>query len=425
MAPLTITLIIALVLAQIGHLTLLRRQMTYVGARRDTVPADFAQAVDLPAHRKAADYTVAKGRVAMAEAVVTLLYGIALLLGGLTGLYGITSSFLGTGVLAGTVFLLLIGVISTVLTLPFDVYGTFKVEAAFGFNRTTPKTYVVDLVKGGVVNLILSGALIAGALWLMAVASGLWWLYAWVGLVAFSAAMVVIYPLWLAPLFNSFTPLPDGEVRSRIEALMDRCGFKASGLFVMDASKRSSHGNAYFTGFGKAKRIVLYDTLLDQNSPEEIEAVLAHELGHFKHKHILIMFLRFGLISFTAFAACGWLTQQPWFLDGFGVPFESNAIALALLSLCLEPVGLIFKPISNGLSRRAEFQADAFARRTVGAEPLVSALTRLSRENASTLTPDPLYALVTYSHPPVPIRVRKLRADQAAEESPRPAPAAP
>lgn len=414
MAPLTTALIVALALTLLVRLHLLQRHLAHVRAHREAVPADFAQAVDLPAHRKAADYTVAKGKLAMADGVVGFLFAVVLLLGGLTGLYELVTGWVPPGVLAGTVFLLLIGVIGTLIDLPLDLYGTFKVEADFGFNRTTPKIYVIDFLKGGLLNLAISGALIAGALWLMEAVSGLWWLYAWAGLVVFSAAMVVIYPLWLAPLFNTFTPLPEGEVRSRIEHLMARCGFKASGLFVMDASKRSSHGNAYFTGFGKAKRIVLFDTLLDQNTPEEIEAVLAHELGHFKHKHILLMFLRFGAVSLAAFAAFGWLTQQAWFLDGFGVPFDSNAIALALLSLCLGPVGLVSKPVSNWLSRRAEFQADAFARQTVGAEPLVSALTRLSRENASTLTPDPLYALVTYSHPPVPIRVQRLRADQAA-----------
>lgn len=414
MAPLTIALIIALALTLLFRLHLLLRHMAHVRSHRDAVPADFAQAVDLPAHRKAADYTVAKGKVALADGVIGFFYAAALLAGGLIGLHTLIAEILPPGIWAGTAFLVAIGVLGTVIELPLDLYSTFKVEADFGFNRTTPRTYVLDLLKGGVVNLVISVPLIAGALWLMEAVSGLWWLYAWAGLLTFSATMVVIYPLWLAPLFNTFTPLPEGEVRSRIEGLMARCGFKASGLFIMDASKRSSHGNAYFTGFGKAKRIVLFDTLLDQHAPDEIEAVLAHELGHFKHKHILLMFLRFAAVSLAAFAAFGYVAQQAWFLDGFGVSFDSNAMALALLSLCLGPVGLISRPVSNWLSRRAEFQADAFARKTVGAEPLVRALTRLSRENASTLTPDPLYALVTYSHPPVPIRVQRLREEQAA-----------
>lgn len=423
MAPLTTALLVALALALLVRLHLLLRHMAHVRTHRDAVPADFAPAVDLPAHRKAADYTVAKSRIAMANDVIGFLFAAALLLGGLTGLYSLVTATVPPGIWAGTLFLIAIGVLGTVIDLPLDLYATFKVEADFGFNRTTPKTYVIDLIKGGLVNLVISVPLIAGALWLMEVASGLWWLYAWAGLLAFSAAMVVIYPLWLAPLFNTFTPLPEGEVRDRIERLMARCGFTASGLFVMDASKRSSHGNAYFTGFGKAKRIVLFDTLIDQHDPDEIEAVLAHELGHFKHKHILLMFLRFAAVSLAAFAAFGYVAQQPWFLNGFGIPVASDAIALALLSLCLGPVGLVSKPVSNWLSRRAEFQADAFARRTVGAEPLVRALTRLSRENAATLTPDPLYALVTYSHPPVPIRVQRLREEQAPGSGASAAPA--
>jgi STE24 endopeptidase len=417
MAPLTAALIAALALTLLARLLLLGRQAAHVRAQGDHVPAAFAQTVDLPSHRKAAAYTVAKARLGMVGEVVHVLFSVALLLGGLTALDAAAAAALPPGIAAGTAFLLAVGVLGAIVDLPLEAYATFKVEAAFGFNRTTLRTYLLDLLKGAAVNLVLSGALIAGALWLMDAVAGLWWLYAWAGLLVLSVTLAIVYPLWLAPLFNTFTPLPDGEVRRRIEALMARCGFTASGLFVMDASRRSAHGNAYFTGFGKAKRIVLFDTLLDKHTPAEIEAVLAHELGHFKHRHILVMLLRFAVVSLAALAAFGYLTRQPWLLGGFGMPADNDAMALALLFLCLEPVGLIAAPLFNGMSRRAEFQADAFASRTVGAEPLVAALTRLTRDNAATLTPDPLYALVTYSHPPVPLRVHRLRADQDAGES--------
>jgi STE24 endopeptidase len=272
---------------------------------------------------------------------------------------------------------------------------------------------VVDLAKRGFISAVIGLPLLAGLFWVMRAWSGLWWLYAWMGLVAIMLLGPFVYVRLIAPLFNKFEPLADPTIGDRIEALLKRCGFHSSGLFTMDASRRSSHGNAFFIGFGRTKRIVLFDTLLDKQSPAEVEAVVAHELGHFKHKHVLFGLMRGAVTALAFLAAIGWLCKQPWLLPGFGFEHHDAAMALIAANMMLTVLSPMFHPLSNWISRRNEFQADDYARDKVGAEPLISALIRLSRDNASTLTPDPLYALVNYSHPPVPLRVSHMREKNA------------
>ena len=286
--------------------------------------------------------------------------------------------------------------------------GTFVLEQKFGFNRTTPLTFALDRLKSWTIALIVSVPLLLACLWAMRAFSGLWWLWTWFGVLALMLAAPTVYVRLVAPRFNRFTPLGEGGLRARIETLLSRCGFRSSGLFSMDASRRSAHGNAYFIGFGNTKRVVLFDTLIDNSTPEEVEAVVAHELGHFRHGHILFGMLRGAVMAFVVLAAFGWLTRQPWLLSSFGILYQDDALALLACLLLNGMVGPLFGPIGNWISRRNEFQADDYARRHVGAEPMISALLRLSRDNASTLTPDPLYALVHYSHLPVPIRIRHL-----------------
>ncbi|HYZ62852.1 MAG TPA: M48 family metallopeptidase, partial [Acetobacteraceae bacterium] len=313
-------------------------------------------------------------------------------------------------------FLVAVGAVSWALQLPFAILRTFGVEQRFGFNRTRPGGFALDKLKEAALSLILSVPLLYALLWLMR-QPGPWWLWAWLGLVGLMLALTEIYPRWIAPLFNRFTPL-EGALRARIEGLLRRCGFEASGLFVMDASRRSAHGNAYFTGLGRGKRIVLFDTLIARHSEAELEAVLAHELGHFKLNHIGIGLLRAAAILLAGCFAIGVLCKQPWLLPSFGITHQDDALALIVCVLTLQMAGPVLGIAGNWISRRHEYQADDFARRMVGAEPMIAALVRLSRNNASTLTPDPLYSLVNFSHPPVALRVgrlRQARSEAAAE----------
>jgi STE24 endopeptidase len=408
MLRMLLVLLLALAAETGFQLYLGRRQITHVLAHRAAVPADFAATMDLEAHQKAADYSAARLRVAMLQQVTGLILKCAFLLGGFDLLYDAISNLIGAGLLRSVVFILAFGALSEAVGLPFQVYRTFVVERRFGFNRTTPMRFLGDLLKAGLLGLVISVPLLLGAFWLMRNASGLWWLYAWVAFMLFTLSMSQAYPRFIAPLFNRFTPL-QGQLRQRLEALMARCGFHAEALFVMDASKRSAKGNAYLTGFGRSKRIVLFDTLLAQHTEDEIEAVLAHELGHFKHRHILLGTLRIALVSFLAFFCFGSLGKQPWLTASLGLVHHDDALSLLVFLMWANAVGPFLGLASNWFSRRAEFQADAFARKMVGADPLVSALTKLTRDSAGTLTPDPLYALFEYSHPPVPVRVWNLR----------------
>ena len=389
------------------ELALRTRQMSYVAGHRAVVPPDFADSVSLEEHRRAADYERARQRHGMAASLVGLIAALVWACAGYDAVYGWIENIVPSGLSRSVLFLVAVGAVSWILTLPFDILRIFGVEQRFGFNRTTPAAFALDKLKSAALSLGMSVPLLYGLLWLMQ-RPGPWWAWAWLGLVLIMLAMMEAYPRWIAPWFNRFTAL-EGPLRARIESLLHRCGFEATGLFVMDASRRSSHGNAYFSGLGRSKRIVLFDTLIANNSEAELEAVLAHELGHFKLNHIVTGLLQSSVTLFLAFFAIGWLCKQPWLLPSFGITHQDPALSLAVCVLVVQMAGPIVGIASNWVSRRHEYQADDFARRMVGAEPLVSALVKLSRDNASTLTTDRLYALVNFSHPPVPMRVQRLR----------------
>ena len=410
---LSLVFIAATVLWTLFSFYLSLRQSTFVARHRSSVPDDFAASLSLAEHQKAADYSLARERLDRWETLVATLVPIAFALGGIDLLYNALSGVIAPGIWRGVAFLVGTGVVGAVVELPFDAIRAFGVEDRFGFNRTTPARFIADRLKQAAITLVVAVPLLAALLEVMRRLTGLWWLYAWLGLLVIMIAAPSIFVRFIAPRFNRFDPL-EGSLRDRIEALLARAGFRASGLFTMDASRRTAHGNAYFIGFGRTKRIVLFDTLVDKSPPEEIEAVVAHELGHFKHRHVLFGLARAAVILFVVLAAFGWLAKQPWLLPAFGVSARDDAAALYVCMLLASIVGPLAAPISNWISRRNEYQADDFARRAVGAEPMVGALTRLARDNASTLTPDPLYALVHHSHPSVPLRVRNLRAMEAA-----------
>ncbi|WP_028206736.1 M48 family metallopeptidase [Paraburkholderia nodosa] len=404
------------VLAMVAtKLWLASRQIRFVAAHRGAVPAQFTATIPLAAHQRAADYTVARTRLGMIEIVLGAVVLIALtLLGGVQALdLGISDAigrdYVGQIALIGAVL-----AISGVVELPLDYYRQFVVEERFGFNRMTKRIFIMDRIKGLLIGAAFGIPLLFVVLWLMKQAGSLWWLWTWAVWVAFQMLVLVLYPTFIAPLFNKFEPLRDEALRSRIEALMQRCGFAAKGLFVMDGSRRSAHGNAYFTGFGAAKRIVFFDTLLARLSGSEIEAVLAHELGHFKRRHVIKRMVVTFAISLGLLALLGWLSQRVWFYEGLGVRPSllggNEGLALVLFFLAV-PVFLFFvTPLGSLSSRKHEFEADAFAATQTDAQHLVNALVKLYEDNASTLTPDPLYTAFYYSHPPASQRIDRLLA---------------
>ena len=392
---------------------LARRQRHYVLARRDAVPAHFSSRISLPAHQKAADYTVARNKLGMVEMVLDTIILLVLTLGGGLALLAAGAAMLSLGPLLRDVALVLaVALIVGAIGLPLSWYRTFVLEDRFGFNRTTPALWVADIVKGVLVAAALGVPLLMLVLWLMNRAGPWWWLGAWVAWVAFQVLVLVLYPTVIAPLFNEFRPLTDVGIRERIERLLARCGFAAKGLFVMDGSKRSAHGNAYFTGFGAARRIVFFDTLLQRLAPEEIEAVLAHELGHFKLRHVLKRAAWQALASLALLALLGWLVGEPWFYAGLGVPGPAPryGVALVLFMLALPVFTFLATPLASLYSRRHEFEADAYAAGHASATALVAALVKLYEDNASTLTPDPLHSAFYDSHPPAAIRIARLEA---------------
>jgi STE24 endopeptidase len=338
---------------------------------------------------------------------------LALTLGG-----GLAALLAWTGALAlpplaqDVLLVVAVAVVAGAFGLPFSYWSTFAVEARFGFNRTTRATWVADVAKGTAVAAALGLPLVALVVWLMRAAGPSWWLWAWLAWVGFQFLVLALYPTVIAPLFNKFTPLPDGPAKSAIEALLARCGFASKGLFVMDGSRRSSHGNAFFTGFGRAKRIVLFDTLVDRLAPDQIEAVLAHELGHFRLRHVPKRIAVSAIASAAFLALLAWLASAPWFYEGLGVPAEPGrpGVALVLFVLALPPFAFVLRPLASAWSRRHEFEADAFAAKNASAAALSQALVRLTEDNASTLTPDPVYSAVHHSHPTVAARVARLRA---------------
>jgi STE24 endopeptidase len=418
---LTIAFAAALVASLGVKLWLATRQMRHVAAHRDAVPAPFDGTVPLSAHQRAADYTLAKGRFGL----LSMAFGTAVLLGwtllgGLDALNVAVRDMVQPrfGPMAYQLALLAaFALVSGALDLPFEAWRTFRIEQRHGFNRMTPRLFVADMLKGMALAAVLGLPLAALVLWIMAAAGPWWWLVAWVVWTGFQLLMLVLYPTVIAPLFNKFQPLPDEALRARVQALMQRCGFSAKGLFVMDGSRRSAHGNAYFTGLGAAKRVVFFDTLLAKLTPVEVEAVLAHELGHFKHRHVMQrMVLVFGA-SLAGLALLGWASGQAWFYTGLGVQpnlaAPNDALALLLFMLALPPFLFFLSPLAAVYSRRHEFQADAYACAQADGSALASALLKLHEDNASTLTPDPLYVRFYYSHPPAGERLAALKTQIA------------
>ena len=391
-----------------ARLWLSTRQIRHVAQHRDQVPAAFAATVTLQAHQRAADYTIAKARLGLLTLGWTLLGGLDLLNQVLRDALQPRWGDMGYQLALLTAFTLL----GAVLELPFELYGTFVLEHRFGFNRMTPRLFVVDMIKGTVVGALIGLPLAALILWIMAALGATWWLWAWVAWVSFNLVLLVLYPTVIAPLFNTFEPLPDEALKSRVQALMQRCGFAAKGLFVMDGSKRSAHANAYFTGLGAAKRVVFFDTLLSRLSPGEVEAVLAHELGHFRHRHVLKRMVAIFGASLAGLALLGWLSTQSGFYAGLGVApnlaAPNSALALLLFSLALPPFMFFITPLASHLSRRHEFEADAYACRQADGRDLATALLKLHEDNAATLTPDPVYVRFYYSHPPASERLAAL-----------------
>jgi STE24 endopeptidase len=398
---------------------LARRHIRHVLAHRSQVPAEFAARIPLSAHQKAADYTVAKTRFGLWAALWnTLVLTGFTLLGGLQALSTALLHATGPGMVHQILLIVAFAIVSGALDLPFSYYRQFVLEERFGFNKMTVGLWIADAVKGGLVGAVIGLPLLWVVLTLMDTTGTLWWLYAWLVWSGFQLLMMVLYPTVIAPLFNKFTPLADEKLKDRIEGLMTRVGFAAKGLFVMDGSKRSAHGNAYFSGFGSNKRIVFFDTLLSRLAPEEIEAVLAHELGHFKLKHIIKRIGVLFALSLAFLALLGWLKTQVWFYTGLGVlPLlgqSNDAMALLLFSLVLPVFTFPFSPLTSITSRKHEFEADAFAASHSDARDLVSALVKMYEDNASTLTPDPIHSAFYDSHPPASVRIRQLRLAGAA-----------
>ncbi|MDE2368141.1 MAG: M48 family metallopeptidase [Burkholderiales bacterium] len=418
----TYAFVAALLLSTALRCWLSTRQMRHVALHRDEVPAIFEGRVTLQAHQRAADYTLARGRhglVAMAWSAALLLAWT--LLGGLDALNALLRDALleRHGALVYQLALLAaFAVIGSLAELPLDWYETFRIEQRFGFNRMTPALWFADLAKGAALGAAIGLPLAALILWIMGASGGLWWLWAWIAWTAFNLLALVVYPTLIAPLFNKFEPLADGALVARVQALMQRCGFAAKGLFVMDGSRRSAHANAYFTGLGSSKRVVFFDTLLQRLSPGEVEAVLAHELGHFKHRHVLQRMVSLFALSLAALALLGWLASRSGFYLGLGVTpnlgAPNDALALLLFMLALPPFMFFVSPLMAQWSRRHEFQADAYACAQADGSELASALLKLHEDNATTLTPDPVYARFYYSHPPAGERLAALPAPHPA-----------
>lgn len=392
------------------RLWLAGRQLQSVSRHRRSVPAAFAGRFSLADHQLAADYTQAKVRLSQISAIVDTLLLLALTLGGgIAWLQSAISYWLPAGdIIQGVALFVAVLAISGAVGLPATLYSTFVIEARFGFNRTSPGLFMLDQIKGMAVGLVLGVPLLALVLWLFVAAGAQWWLWTWLVWSGFSLAMMWLFPTVIAPVFNRFEPLQDGELKQRIDALLARCGFRSSGVFVVDGSKRSSHGNAYFTGFGAAKRIVFYDTLIRQLDPDEIEAVLAHELGHFRLRHVAKRITVTLGLALVLLWILGGLAMLPAFYAGLGVATPSPAAALLLFMLVVPVLTFPFTPLASWSSRQHEFEADAFAAGHASAACLVSALTKLYRDNASTLTPDPLYSAFYDSHPPAAIRIQAL-----------------
>jgi STE24 endopeptidase len=400
----------ALALSTLTRLWLAKRHLAHIEAHRSTVPREFASVIELADHQKAADYTSAKTRFGM----LSVLFDAAVLLaftvfGGIQSLNTIANSWFSGSIVIGMATIVAVLLLTSLLEAPFNLYRTFVIESRFGFNRTTPLLYMTDTVKSILLGAVLGLPLLYAVLWLMERMGDYWWLYVWFLWVGFNLLVLFIYPTYIAPIFNKFSPLQDESMKARIEALLKRCGFAAQGLFVMDGSRRSAHGNAYFTGFGKSKRIVFFDTLLERLSGEEVEAVLAHELGHFKSRHVVKRIALTFALSLAFLWMLGQLLHTEWFFRSLGVTTESTALGLLLFFLILPVFSFLLNPLLSAYSRKHEFEADSYAAEQTAAKDLVSALVKMYQDNASTLTPDPLYSKFYDSHPPAVLRIARLQ----------------
>lgn len=410
--------IAALLLTTATKLWLAKRHLSYIKSHRAEVPPAFSEKIDLAAHQKAADYTSSRTRLAMLEALfeAVVLWGFTLG-GGIQKISSFWPQFFISPIAQGMGIIVTVLIISGLLETPFSLYRTFGIEARYGFNKTTLALYLLDALKGLLLAAVLGLPLLFGVLWLMERMGANWWLYVWAVWMVFSLLLLFIYPSFIAPLFNRFQPMQDETLKTRIENLLKKCGFTASGLFVMDGSKRSAHGNAYFTGFGKTKRIVFFDTLLSRLSPSEIEAVLAHELGHFKHRHVIKRIAASFALSLAFLWLLAQLMQADWFYQGLGVGLShwagtsnaTTALALLLFFMVLPIFSFLLHPLTSAYSRKHEFEADAYAAQNTDARDLATALVKMYQDNAATLTPDPLYSVFYDSHPPAPVRIAKLQ----------------
>jgi STE24 endopeptidase len=405
----TIVFFIALVISYAVQFWLAKRQCEHVALHRSAVPEAFKDRVTLAAHQKAADYTIEKGKLGIIDGILGIVILLLLTVGG-----GINAAFefwgtqFSSSLAIGLTALASVFLFMTVIELPTSWYQTFVIEEKYGFNKNTIQQFVKDHLLQLLLSAVIGLPILALILWVMGSVGSLWWLWAWAILMSFSLLMSWLFPTVIAPLFNKFTPMQDGSLKDRIQGLLVRCGFNSQGIFIMDGSKRSGHGNAYFTGLGNNKRIVFFDTLVNSLDEEELEAVLAHELGHFKRKHVIKMLIATSIMSLIGFAVLGWLINQQWFFNGLGVQQASNAAAL-LLFMLVSPVFTFFmQPISAYFQRKFEFEADDFAASNAKATKMISGLVKLYEENASTLTPDPLYSAFHYSHPPAAIRIAHL-----------------
>jgi STE24 endopeptidase len=410
---LTMAFALALVASVAVKFWLASRQVRHVARHRDSVPPAFRQAITLAAHQKAADYTIAKTRFGLVE----LAWGTAVLLawtlfGGIDLLNRLLLDAIGPGMWQQLALLAAFALIGGLAELPFTLWQTFRLEERFGFNKMTWRLWLSDAIKGLLLGAVIGLPIAALILWLMGAAGSLWWLWAWAAWMGFNLLLMLVYPSFIAPLFNKFKPLDDASLKERVNALMQRCGFAAKGLFVMDGSTRSAHANAYFTGFGASKRVVFYDTLLRQLNPGEVEAVLAHELGHFRHKHVLKRMLAMFALSLAGFALLGWLSSRTWFYTGLGVQpnlaAPNDALAILLFMLVLPVFAFFVAPLPVRVSRQHEFEADAYAVRQTSGADLSAALLKLYQDNASTLTPDPVFVKFYYSHPPASERLARM-----------------
>lgn len=408
-------LFITLIILDFGIRTWLNiRQIRHISKHAKAVPAEFSEQISLASHQRAARYSLERLRLGQIEVFYDVIILLALtLLGGVNWLFNVFNLANEPSLFKSLVFIIVIQAILSALSLPFAIYRTFKLEQKYGFNRTTPALFIKDLITNTLLSLVLGSVILIAILYLMQNTTQ-WWLWAWFVVLGFMAVMMYVAPTWLMPLFNKFTPLEEGEVKNKIEALAKRCDFQLSGLFVMDSSKRSSHGNAFFTGFGRNRRIVFFDTLLDKLKSNEIEAIMAHELGHFKHKHIVKRLVVMVIASFIFFALLGYVSDKTWFYEGLGVSLPEHnhyhALTLVLFSLVLPVFTFWLTPVNSRLSRRDEFEADAFAAKHSDANALITALVKLYDDNASTLTPDPAFSAYYDSHPPALIRIQHLKS---------------